>query len=53
MNTNIFIDKSEGDSKQLTYLEDGDKLFEIDQQYYKIACQRMTEPQYVSLFNDF
>ena len=27
--------------------------FEIDQQYYEIACQRMTEPKKVSLFNEF
>lgn len=27
--------------------------FEIDQKYYEIACQRMTEPKEVSLFNEF
>ena len=27
--------------------------FEIDEQYYEIACKRMKEPQEVSLFNEF
>lgn len=27
--------------------------FEIDQNYHEIACKRMTEPQKVSLFNDY
>lgn len=41
MNTNIFFDKAEGESKECTYLKAGDKLFEIDRVYLADCMEGM------------